>query len=48
MTTITVAKGIKINDDTNGNSWELKRLPRGKNGKVSVHGIPCQRINQGD
>src|SRR5262245_26419193 len=48
MTTIAVAKGIKINDDTNGNSWELKRLPRGKNGKVSVHGIPCQRINQGD
>jgi hypothetical protein len=44
--TVTVTKGITINDDTSGDKQIVKKLPRNKNGKVAVHGISCRRITQ--
>jgi hypothetical protein len=44
VSTVAVAKGIKIFDDVNGKSWTVKMLPRNKSGKVAVHGMPCRRI----
>ena len=42
--TVTVTKGITINDDTSGDKRIVKKLPRNKNGKVAVHGMPCRKI----